>query len=75
MSWFEKMLVLISQSFNALVLGGNPDETVSARCHREGREGWENFLNRLFFWEPNHCETSHKRDQKFARMILFDEEV
>jgi hypothetical protein len=67
--WLFKLATLCSQAFNALVLGGSPDESVSGRAHREGwRLEW--WIDRLFFWEPHHCRRAHESDVAFAKMIL-----
>jgi len=56
-----QFLIAIDQLVNVL-LGGWADETISARCHREGRKRCEWWINLLFFWqtndkgERNHCE-------------------
>jgi len=72
-NFFQRLLVVISQTVNALVFAGNPDETISARCYREKRVRWEGFLNSAFFWEPDHCRKSHERDVAFAKAILRNE--
>jgi hypothetical protein len=41
-----------------VVFHGQPDETLSARAHRkhlDGRSGWRNAINWIFFWQADHC--------------------
>ena len=68
--WLTRLLVIISQSFNALVLMGNPDETVSARAYRTPWPTVRRILDTMFFWETEHCYKSHQRDITFARKLL-----
>ena len=62
-AWLWNILIGIDQLVNA-ILGGWPDETLSARAYRKsrgGRRGWRS-LRRLidlaFFWDKNHCRES-----------------
>lgn len=67
--WVSNILLSLSQMLNA-ICGGLPDETLSGRAHRE----WptvEKWIDRLFFWEPHHCQTAHARDIIAARAFLF----
>lgn len=34
--WLLRVCAALSQLINAAVLGGNPDDSVSARCERQG---------------------------------------
>ena len=72
--WFERLAVLISQTGNALFLYGNPDETISARCYRNRASpywGKAYFgVNKVFFWEEDHCFNSHEKDKFFAEDLL-----
>lgn len=54
-SYLTNMGRALSRLGNAFV-GGYSGEMVSARVYREGRHGWVRFLDRCFFWEPNHCQ-------------------
>ena len=56
-TYVMKVLIAVDQLANA-VRGGHPDETLSAAAHRrhlEGRSGWRNLINTLFFWQEDHC--------------------
>jgi len=68
-SWFAKLGTCISQVINALLLGGDPDESISGRSHRLG--WWcEPWIDRLFFWEPHHCRNAHQSDRDRAFWLL-----
>lgn len=60
-TYVMKVLIAVDQLANA-VRGGHPDETLSAAAHRghlEGRSGWRNLINALFFWQGDHCRDAH----------------
>ena len=76
MNRLANLMTLLSQMLNVILFDGSPDETVSGRSYRQGYlEGdldWEKRrrrIDRLFFWEVNHCRQSHQKDVGFARMI------
>jgi len=48
-----------------------PNESVSARLHRQGRRG-EQIINVLFFWQrnPDHCERAFESDVRDARALM-----
>ena len=55
----------------------NPDITISSRSHIEGyfneKPRWERFrrfVNRLFWYEDDHCRASFYRDKKNAKMFI-----
>jgi hypothetical protein len=54
------ILILLDRAVNVL-LGGAWRETLSSRAHRmraKGQPVWgwtANAIDRLFFWQPNHC--------------------
>lgn len=65
-TWFFYISIALDQLVNA-VLGGYPDETLSARCFREHR--WQRYvIDGLFFWQAEngrgHCEQCYWYEQK-----------
>ena len=54
----KQILIAIDQLANAAT-GGWADETLSSRAWREKRTRLVAFIDRLFFWEKNHCEASY----------------
>ena len=57
--------IAADQLINA-VLGGLPSETLSVRAYRlgvlDGRTGWRRvvwFINKLFWWQKNHCRGAY----------------
>ena len=62
MTYGKAVLIAVDQLVNAL-LAGFPDETMSSRAWRweqNGVRSWpRRFIDRLFFWEKNHCYQSY----------------
>lgn len=56
----------LSQFFNAWVFRGDPNECISGRCWREQRLWAVRLINRLFFWQENHCKEAWERDNSWA---------
>lgn len=72
-----KIAALGSQLLNVVLFNGSPDETVSGRAYRQGvlqlDSGWakrRRLINRLFWWQPDHCHNSHLQDLRMARAIV-----
>lgn len=67
MSRARNVLIALDQLANALA-NGAPDETLSSRAHRArmaGKPGWRrvaDFIDRLFFWDADHCLESWKSE-------------
>ena len=60
LKYIKNNLIALDQLINA-AFGGDPDETISSRAAK-----WHPWLaaviNRLFFWQPNHCQESVETD-------------
>jgi hypothetical protein len=66
---------LASRALNALVFGGSTAQTTSARAHIEATTSpvWDwrrRFINRLFFWESDHCAAAWQNEVDRARYVL-----
>ena len=76
LNWFNNFLIHMSQFVNSQLLLGNPNETVSARVWRNRHTRLGAFLvavlDKIFFWEDDHCLNSHIQDLIFANSILTD---
>lgn len=63
MRYFMRIAIAFDQLANALI-GGWPDETLSAYAHRmreKGQPYWgwtAGAINRLFFWQADHCKSA-----------------
>lgn len=72
-----RLAALGSQLVNVIVFDGSPDETVSGRAYRQGvlqldpvwakRRRW---INRLFWWQADHCLLSHQQDVRMAKALM-----
>ena len=62
MKYYHKVGLALDQLLNA-ILGGYPDESVSARAYRwdrDGKRSWpKKCINGLFFWQQDHCRSAH----------------
>lgn len=60
-----KIFAALSQVINAII-GGHNNETLSGRAWRKQNKFWIKFFNAIFFWQKNHCLTSHLEDVIWA---------
>lgn len=70
MNYFLRNAIAFDQQLNTL-RGGEPDETLSAAAHRlhlKGRSGWRNFINRLFFWQEDHCKAAYESEKARSQL-------
>ncbi len=68
----------LSQLYNVLSAfdldNTGPNESVSARAHRQGL--WiEPWIDRLFFWQSGHCERAYLSDVADAYALIKEHEV
>ena len=66
MTYFMKVGISFDQFLHSLLLGGDPDLTLSARCYRwhmKGKRSWPMWaVDLLFFWQDHHCETAYESE-------------
>ena len=67
MRWLYNLYLATDQWLNAF-LGGNPTETISARCWRESRTSCIKIINTIFFWQANHCRGAYAK--QIARLFV-----
>ena len=74
MSYLTRVSAWLSQGINCVLLNGSPDQTVSARAYINQKEKYwgiaYKWINKLFFWQGNHCKASYQVDINFAKSIL-----
>ena len=61
MTFPEKLWLLLSQAVNVL-LGGDPDESLSARAWREDKTAWVARIDHML--GEGHCEAVHEQQTK-----------
>ena len=65
MDYIENILIAFDQLINTILLG-SPDETISSRLSRNRDVGFTKygyvFVNKLFFWQDNHCKMSYESE-------------
>jgi hypothetical protein len=64
LNYFVRLLIGIDQMANVL-MGGWPDETISARCGRRfGTHWWWTWLGKVLNWiDPNHIYDAMKNER------------
>lgn len=73
-AYLLKLAIAFDQFMNALC-NGDEDETLSSRAHRMRRKGqpvwgWTaRVIDRLFFWQPGHCEMAWRYEMAQAEML------
>ncbi len=74
--WFVGIAAWLSQGLNKVFLNGSPDMTVSARCYiNRERPGWRiayRAINRVFFWQDDHCKSSFRSDVMAIRINVLN---
>lgn len=74
--YFINLLGATSQFFNALLLGGDNNYSISADAHRLKRRRLEKFINILFSpFEKNHCFQAYLSDIEKANRLLENAET
>ncbi|WP_428398314.1 hypothetical protein [Marinobacter salarius] len=72
--WIGGIATWLSQGINCALLSGCPDMTVSARCYiNRDRPRWRTgyrIINRVFFWQKDHCKSSFRSDVVYALSVL-----
>ena len=68
--WALKLLLCVDNFFNVLLLNGNEDQTISGRvghrAHKSGKRKWlvaQWIINKLFWFDENHCYNSIEWDR------------
>lgn len=77
--WWWRTGDALSQLFNAAVLGGSSNESVSGRASRVVRwddpdhTAWRvtyDTINFIFFMQDNHCDEAYDADLERGRRLL-----
>lgn len=79
--YFKNIGTALSQFANAVVLFGDPDESISGRSYSKGTlDGsriWYSIgkgINKMFFWDEDHIKVSYYQDIDRARRIIEEHE-
>lgn len=62
--YLKNNLIAIDQAVNT-AFGGDPDETISSRLGKARNTSraaafFADIVDKLFFWDPNHCKKSEE---------------
>ena len=72
--YIAKLWSAFSQFLNVLLLNGHPNESISGRCYGEPWPLAMKVVNRVFFWQQNHCKSAYMSDIRWAQQYLIDDE-
>lgn len=71
MKYYHKVGLALDQLLNA-ILGGYPDESLSARAYRWDRDGkrkWpKKIINLIFCWMRDHCYSAWHCEKELRHM-------
>lgn len=71
MKYPHKIGIALDQLLNA-ILGGYPDESLSAHAYRWRRDGKTAIpakaINAMFFWQSDHCHAAYKNEWERRQM-------
>lgn len=59
--YFHNLIICGSQVLNTII-GGHPDETISARSWRKQNKIFIFIINTIFFWQKNHCRGAYHQE-------------
>ena len=65
-----RFLDSLSQILNVIFLNGDPNESISGRVWREQRWMAVKWINRLFFWQVEHCRGAYQTDLERSAQYL-----
>jgi hypothetical protein len=73
MTYLWNVLEAFSQLLNTILLG-SPNMSLSARAYikRNTHPKPYKWINKLFFWQEDHCKQSWESDVVFAKKLLSD---
>ena len=59
-----------SQWLNVVFLLGHANESISGRCYREPWPLAMKIVNKVFFWQVDHCKSAYTTDLKWAKEYI-----
>lgn len=63
-----------SQWGNVVFLLGHPNESISGRAYRETWALAHKLINKMFWWQVDHCRSAYENDLKWAKQYLAQHE-
>jgi hypothetical protein len=72
-NYFVRALDATSQWLNTILLNGNANDSISGRAFKESWDS-EKFINKIVFWEPEHCKIAYYSDLARAKTMVYEEE-
>lgn len=59
-----------SQWANVVLLFGHPNESISGRSHREPWPIAKRLINKILWWQRDHCKSAYTNDLKWAQTYI-----
>jgi hypothetical protein len=69
--YFIRVGDALSQLCNVAFLNGHPNESLSGRAWRT-KSIWYKFIDWVFWFDKNHCQSAYDNDLRYARNLLSD---
>jgi hypothetical protein len=73
-NYFIRLLDATSQWLNVFLLNGDVNESICGSALREEWKEPEKFINKLVFWEADHCRVAYYADLARAKTLVYKEE-
>jgi hypothetical protein len=67
--YLVRLFDAVSQLANVLLLNGDANESISGRAYRSEWPA-QKWINKLVFWEPDHCYWAYLTDLERARELI-----
>jgi hypothetical protein len=65
-SYLNNLWIAFSALMNVLIFNGSPIESFSSRCYSQPRPKAMWLINKICFWQNNHCRGAFAHDMKMA---------
>jgi len=72
LNYFNNLWIAFSTLINVLVFNGSPIQCFSSRCYAEPRPKTMWVINKIIFWQNNHCRGAFAHDLRMAETFIQD---
>lgn len=66
LTYLNNLWIAFSALINVLFFNGSPIESFSSRCYSEPRPKTMWLINKIIFWQNNHCRGAFAHDMQMA---------
>jgi hypothetical protein len=68
--YLKNLWIAFSALINVLVFNGSPTQSFSSRCYSEPRPKAMWLINKIWFWQNNHCRGVFAHDLRMAEALI-----